>query len=164
MRRGRTRTVSSRYPGVIERRDGSISASKNRMRLAQAEDSAFTVILPLFNVMPFTLSARSGPNAFITATCHSDVSGVDPARWARAGRRADIKSRTERGLAPGRTACLFRRGLLGIVSRLLGLLVLPVKNSHRERTTRMPASCKSLKHKEQDLRGPLGAFLPEFAR
>ena len=59
-----------------------------------------TVILPLFKVMPFTLLAKSGPNAFITVTCHSDVSGVERARWARAGRRAEIKSRTVAGYEP----------------------------------------------------------------
>jgi hypothetical protein len=107
-----------------------------------------TVILPLFKVMPFTLLAKSGPSAFITVTCHSDASAVERARWARAGRRAEIKSRTERGAAPGRTGCLSRWGLLGIVSRLLGLRV-------RTGTTRMPAMCKSLKNKDR---------VPGFAR
>ena len=41
---GRTRTLSSRYPGTSSRRVGSISASAKRMRAAQAEDSATTVI------------------------------------------------------------------------------------------------------------------------
>ena len=39
---------------------GSASASANRMRAAQAEDSAITVILPLSRVQRFTLFARSG--------------------------------------------------------------------------------------------------------
>ncbi len=54
---------------------GSTSASAKRMRAAQAEDSAMTVILPLSRVHRFTLLASSGPNAFITATCHTDCFG-----------------------------------------------------------------------------------------
>jgi len=153
-RRGRTRTMSSRYPGVTARSSGSTSASLKRMRAAQAEESAITVIRPLSRAHRFTLLARSGPNAFITATCHSDASGAERARWARAGRRADIKSPAVLGLDPGRTVCLFRGGLLGIVSRLLGLMVLPIKHSLWERTFRVPARCKSLNHKAQDLKGP----------
>ena len=75
LRRGRTRTSSSRNPGVTARSAGSTSASAKRIRAAQAEDSATTVILPLSRVHRFTLLASSGPNAFITATCHSDVFG-----------------------------------------------------------------------------------------
>jgi hypothetical protein len=105
-----------------------------------------TVMLPLSSVHRFTLLARSGPNAFITATCHTDASGAERARWARAGRRAEIKSPAVLGLAPGRTVCLFRGGLLGIVSRLLGLMVL--------RCSRLPARYKSLNHKEQDRPDP----------
>jgi hypothetical protein len=144
--RGRTRTISSRYPGVTARSSGSASASRKRMRAAQAEDSAMTVILPLSRAHRFTLLARSGPNAFITATCHTDSSGAERARWARAGRRAEIKSPAVLGLEPGRTVCLFRGGLLGIVSRLLGLMVL--------RCSRLPARYKSLNNKEQDRKGP----------
>jgi len=163
-RRGRTRMVSSRNPGVISRSFGSISASAKRMRAAQAEDSAMTVILPLSSVHRFTLFASAGPSAFITATCHSDDSGAKRARSARAGRRAKIRSPAVVGFEPGRTVCLFRKGLLGIVSRLLGLTVLPVQNSHRERTSRMPASCKSLKYKEQGHRDPLCPVVAELAR
>jgi hypothetical protein len=117
-----------------------------RIRAAQAEDSAITVMLPPSRVHPFTLFARSGPNASITATCHTDVPGAERARWARAGRRAEIKSPAVVGLEPGRTVCLFRGGLLGIVSRLLGLMVL--------RCSRLPARYKSLNHKEQDREDP----------
>lgn len=145
-RRGRTRTSRPLKPGVALAM-GSSSASANRMRAAQAEDSAITVIVPPSRLQRFTLLARSGPNASITATCHSDASGAERARWARAGRRADIKSRAVTGL-PGRLPCLSRWGLLGIVSRPLGLTVLPVKTFDRERTTRMPALCKSLKYLE----------------
>ncbi len=144
--RGRTRTISSRYPGVAARSAGSASASLKRMRAAQAEDSAITVSLPLSRLHRFTLLASSGPNAFITATCHTDSSDAERARWARAGRRAEIKSPAVLGLDPGRTVCLFRSGLLGIVSRLLGLLVL--------RCPRLPARYKSLNHKEQDRKDP----------
>jgi hypothetical protein len=155
-RLGRTRTTSSRNPGVRVRSWGSASAKVNRMRAAQAEDSATTVILPLSRLQRFTLFASSGPSAFITATCHSDVSGLERARWARADRRAEIKSPAVRGLPPGRTVCLFRVGLLGIVSRLLGL--------NSERKNRMPARCKSLKYKEQDRRDPICPRVPELAR
>ena len=164
--------MSSRNPGAVPSRRtfsracswGSASASAKRIRAAQAEDSAITVIVPLSRLQRFTLFPSSNPNASITATCHSDASGVERARWARAGRRVDIKSPAVRGLEPGRTVCLFRIGLLGIVSRLLGLTVLPVQNSHRERTTRMPATCKSLKRKEQNRRDSLCPVVPEFAR
>jgi hypothetical protein len=145
-RRGRTRTISSRYPGVTARSSGSASASLKRMRAAQADDSAITVSFPLSRLHRFTLLARSVPNAFITATCHTDSSGAERARWARAGRRAEIKSPAVLGLDPGRTVCLFRSGLLGIVSRLLGLMVL--------RCSRLPARYKSLNHKEQDREDP----------
>ena len=144
---GRTRITSSRKSGVTARSCGSMSASANRMRLAQAEDSASTVILPLFKVIPFTLFANSGPRAFVTVTCHSDASGVERARWARAGRRAEIKSRTVRGAGPGRTGCLSRGGLLGIVSRLLGLVVLPLKDI-RGSDNVVPARCKPLMNKD----------------
>ena len=154
--RGRTRTISSRYPGVTARSSDSASASWNRMRAAQAEDSAMTVILPLSRVHRFTLMARSGPSAFITATCHTDSSGAERARWRRAGRRAEIKSPAVLGLEPGRTVCLFRGGLLGIVSRLLGLLVL--------RCFRLPARYKSLNHKEQDREDPNCSQGLELAR
>ena len=148
MRFGLTRTTASRKPGVASRSAGSASASANRMRLAQAEESALTVILPLFSVMPFTLLASSGPSAFITVTCHSDASGVERARWARVGRRDEIKSRTARGAGPGRTNCLSRMGLLGIVPRLLGLMVLPVKRLEGAMTTWVPARCKPLMNKD----------------
>ena len=144
--RGRTRTISSRYPGVTARSSGSASASLKRIRAAQAEDSTMTVILPLSRVHRFTLLANSVPNSFITATCHTDESGVERARWTRAGRRAEIKSPAVLGLDPGRTVCLFRGGLLGIVSRLLGLMVL--------RCSRLPARYKSLNHKEQGRKDP----------
>jgi hypothetical protein len=154
--RGRTRTTSSRNPGVTARSSGSISARTNRMRAAQAEESAITVILPLSRVLRFTLLASAGPSAFITATCHTDSSGAERARWARAGRRAEIKSPAVLGFEPGRTVCLFRRGLLGIVSRLLGLMVL--------RCSRLPARYKSLKHKEQGRKDPNCSQGLELAR
>jgi len=161
---GRTRTTSSRNPGVTARSSGSISASAKRIRAAQAEDSAITVILPLSRVHRFTLFPRSLPNAFITVNCHSDASGRERARWARAGRRAEIKSPAVTGLDPGRTVCLFRTGLLGIVSRLLGLMVLPIMPPSGERTLRLPARCKSLKHKEQGREVPTGYRVLELAR
>jgi hypothetical protein len=154
--RGRTRTTTSRYPGVAALSAGSASASWNRMRAAQAEESAMTVILPLSRAHRFTLFASSGPSAFITATCHTDVSGAERARWTRAGRRAEIKSPAVVGLEPGRTVCLFRGGLLGIVSRLLGLMVL--------RCSRLPARYKSLNHKEQDRKDPICPQGLELAR
>jgi hypothetical protein len=163
-RRGRTRTTSSRYPGVAARSSGSASASRNRMRAAQADDSAITVSVPLSRVHRFTLLARSGPNAFITATCHTDSPGAERARWRRAGRRAEIKSPAVLGLEPGRTVCLFRTGLLGIVSRLLGLMVLPVKSLEGRMTSRLPARYKSLNHKEQDRKGPNCSHGLELAR
>ena len=74
--RGRTRTISSRYPGVTAAQLGlRLRPALKRIRAAQAEDSAITVILPLSRVHRFTLLASSGPNAFITATCHTDVLG-----------------------------------------------------------------------------------------
>jgi len=145
-RRGRTRMSMVLKAGVTAAIE-AVSASANRMRAAQAEDSATTVIVPLSRLHRFTLLARSGPNASITATCHSDASGAERARWAKAGSRAEIKSRAVSGL-PGRLPCLSRWGLLGIVSRSLGLTVLPVKTFDREWTTRMPALCKSLKYLE----------------
>ena len=126
---GRTRTVSSRNPGTRRLRLGSNSASTKRMRAAQAEESATTVILPLSREQRFTLFANSGPNAVITATCHADVSSAAGAFSTSAGRRAEIKSPTDLGGDPWRTVCLSRRGLLGIVSRLLGLEVLQSKVS-----------------------------------
>jgi hypothetical protein len=162
--RGRTRTISSRYPGVAAFRSGSASASLKRIRAAQAEDSATTVSLPLSREHRFTLLARSGPNAFITATCHTDSSGAERARWRRAGRRAEIKSPAVAGLEPGRTVCLFREGLLGIVSRLLGLMVLPVKRLEGAMTSRLPARCKSLNHKEQGRKEPNCSSGLELAR
>jgi hypothetical protein len=162
--RGRTRTTSSRKPGASSRSCGSISARTKRMRAAQAEDSATTVILPLSRVHRFTLLANSVPNSFITATCHTDESGAERARWTRAGRRAEIKSPAVLGLEPGRTVCLFRSGLLGIVSRLLGLVVLLIMDSLGERTSRLPARCKPLKHKEQDHKGPHCSHGLELAR
>jgi hypothetical protein len=166
--RGRTLTTSSRKPGDTSASRayscGSASASAKRMRAAHAEESATTVIRPLSRLTRFTLLMSSFPSAFITVTCHSDVSGAERARWRRAGRRVEIKSPAVLGLDPERVVCLFREGLLGIVSRLLGLTVLPVKNSHRERTTRMPASLKSLKHMEEVRSGPLCPMVPEFAR
>jgi len=162
--RGRTRTTSSRNPGVRARSCGSISARTKRMRAAQTEDSATTVIFPLSSVQRFTLLANSVPNSFITATCHTDSSGRERARWARAGRRAEIKSPAVLGLDPGRTVCLFRSGLLGIVSRLLGLMVLPIMASPGERTFRLPARWKSLNHKEQGRKDPNCSPLLEQAR
>lgn len=162
--RGRTRTISSRYPGVTAFRSASASASLKRIRAAQAEDSATTVSLPLSRLQRLTLLARSGPNAFITATCHTDVSGAERARWSRAGRRAEIKSPAVAGLEPGRTVCLFREGLLGIVSRLLGLMVLPVKRLEGAMTSRLPAWCKSLNHKEEGRKDPDCSFGLELAR
>jgi hypothetical protein len=166
--RGLTRTTSSRNPGDRAAKrpwsSGSASASAKRMRAAQAEDSATTVIRPFSKLQRFTLFASSFPSTFITVTCHSDASGAERARWRRAGRRAEIKSPAVLGLVPERVVCLFREGLLGIVSRLLGLTVMPVKNSHRERTTRMPASLKSLKHIEEGRKGPLCPMVPELAR
>ena len=162
--RGRTRTTSSRNPGVMARSCGSISARTKRMRAAQAEDSATTVILPLSRLHRFTLLASSFPRAFITVNCHSDVSGRERARWARAGRRAEIKSPAVLGLDPGRTVCLFRGGLLGIVSRQLGLTVSPVKSLEGAMTYRLPAECKSLKHKAQDRKGPDSSPVLELAR
>jgi hypothetical protein len=162
--RGRTRTISSRYPGVTARNSGSTSASLKRIRAAQAEDSVITVSVPLSRAHRFTLLASEGPNAFITATCHSDSPGAERARWRRAGRRAEIKSPAVLGLEPGRTVCLFRRGLLGIVSRLLGLVVLPIMDSPGEQTSRLPARCKSLNHKEQDRKGPNCSHGLELAR
>ena len=161
---GRTRTISSRNPGVTARSSGSTSASLKRIRAAQAEDSATTVSLPLSRLHRFTLLARSGPNAFITATCHSDSPGTERARWRRAGRRAEIKSPAVEGLEPGRTVCLFREGLLGIVSRLLGLMVLPVKRLEGAMTSRLPARCKSLNLKEQGRRDPNCSLGLELAR
>jgi hypothetical protein len=124
-RRGLTRIRSSRKPGVTAAM-AAVSASANRMRAAQADDSATTVSVPFSSVQRFTLFARSGPSSVITATCHADVSGVERARCAKAGSRAEIKSRAVVGL-PGRMPCLSLWGLLGIVSRLLGLTVLPVR-------------------------------------
>ena len=141
---GRTRTVSSRNPGTRRPRLGSISASAKRIRAAQAEDSATTVSLPLSREQRFTLFASSGPNACITATCHSDASSVAGAPSTSIGRRAEIKSPTDLGGNPWRTLCLSRRGVFGIVSRLLGLTV-SLEHCSRERTTRMPAMCKALK-------------------
>jgi hypothetical protein len=86
------------------------------------------VIVPRWRLQRFTLFSKSGPSASITATCHSDSSGAERARWAKAGRRAEIKSRAVRGL-PGRGPCLSRGGLLGIVSSPLGLTVLSVETS-----------------------------------
>ena len=134
---GLTRTTSSRNPGTFPARPASRSASANRMRAAQAEDSATTVILPLSRLHRFTLLASSGPRAFITATCHSDVSSAPGARSTSAGRRIEIKSPTERGAGPGRTVCLSRWGLLGIVSR---------PQARYRLTGRMPAVRKSLKY------------------
>src|SRR5687768_17932301 len=90
------------------------SANAKRMRAAHAADSATTVSVPRSRLQRFTLFASSGPSAFITATCHSDASGALRARWAKAGNRAEIKSRAVVGL-PGRMLCLSRWGLLGIV-------------------------------------------------
>ena len=160
---GRTRTASSRNPGTSSRRVGSISASAKRMRAAQAEDSAMTVILPLSSEQRFTLFASSGPSAFSTATCHSDVPAASSALSTSVGRRAEIKSATVLGAPPIRTVCLSRRGLLGIVSRLLARVV-SLDRFLKERTTRMPAMCNSLKHKEQDLQGPVCHVPPELAR
>ena len=123
-----------------------------------------TVSVPLSRLQPFTLLASSLPNAFITATCHSDSAGSERARWTRAGRRADIKSPIVFGAEPGRIVCLFREGLLGIVSRLLGLTVLPDKTLLKGVDMRSPARCKSLKHKEQDRKGPVCRRFLELAR
>jgi hypothetical protein len=120
---GRTRTTNSRNPGTVSRKDGSRSASAKRIRAAQAEDSATTVILPAAQLQRFTLTASSAPNALITATCHSDVSEVLGAPSTSVGRRADIKSPTVLGENPWRALCLSRRGVLGIVSRLLALRI-----------------------------------------
>ena len=99
-------------------------------------------------------SPRSGPNAFITATCHTDVSGVERARWARAGRRAEIKSRAVRGL-PRADRLLVSGGSFGHSFAPAGPYGFAGQSPSRERTTRMPARCKPLKHKEQDPRDPL---------
>ena len=128
VREGRTRTASSRNPGTSLAIRSSPSASANRMRAAQAADSAVTVTFPLSRVQRFTLTANSGPKTAITATCHSDVSALAEARWARVGRRAEIKSPTVFGVDPGRTVRLSRRGLLGIVLRLLALTPLVYMN------------------------------------
>ena len=142
---GRTRTVSSRNPGTSLPRAGSISASAKRIRAAQAEDSATTVSFPLSREQRFTLFASSGPKASITATCHSDASAVAGAPLTRIGRRAEIKSPTDLGGNPWRTLCLSRRGVFGIVSRLLGLECIAVKRLDGAMTTGFPAGCKSLK-------------------
>ena len=163
-RRGRTRTVSSRKPGVIRRSSASISASANRMRAAQAEDSAMTVILPLSRVHRFTLFASPGPSALITATCHSDDSGAKRARSARAGRRAENQGSGRRGFRARADGLLVSGGSFGHSFAPAGPTVLPVQNSHRERTLRMPARCKSLKYKEQGRSDPLCPVVAEPAR
>src|SRR5512134_1236858 len=147
--RGRTRTCRPLNWGVTAAM-AVVSASAKRMRAAQAEESATTVIVPRSRLHRFTLLANSGPSAVITATCHADSCGTERARCAKAGSRVEIKSRAVVGL-PGRVPCLSRWGLLGIVSRLLALRILPMNHSpgHRERTTRMPAVSKSLTQKEQ---------------
>ena len=117
---GRTRTLSSRYPGTRSRSAGSMSARAKRILAAQAEDSAITVILPLSRLHRFTLLDSSAPKAPITATCHSDDLSVLGALSTSVGRRAEIKSLMVRGAEPGRTVCLSRWGLFGIVSRLRG--------------------------------------------
>src|SRR4029079_13843264 len=94
------------------------------MRAAQAEDSATTVMRPRSKVQRFTLTASSGPRAFITATCHSDDSEALGAPSTSFGGLPKMNSPIAVGGASGRIVCLFRRGVLGIVSRLLGLSVL----------------------------------------
>jgi hypothetical protein len=164
VRRGRTRTTRALYPGVSRFNCGSISARAKRIRAAQAEDSATTVIVPLSRLHRFTLFASSGPSASITATCHSDVSGTEKARCISAGRRAEIRSPAVLGRVPGRWVCLFREGLLGIVSRLLGLDEYLVKRLEGAMTTRLPARSKSLMCKEQGREDPRFRPGPESSR
>src|SRR5919109_3149394 len=97
------------------------------MRAAHAADSATSVMVPRSRLHRFTLFASSGPRAVITAPCHSDVSAALRARCAKAGSRAVIRSRAVVGL-PGRTVCLSRGGLLGIVLRPLSLAKLPKRS------------------------------------
>ncbi len=63
------------------------------------------------------------------------------ARSTSVGRRAEIKSPTDRGDNPWRIRLLVSGGLLGIVSRLLALVFRFEEIALRERTTRMPAMC-----------------------
>lgn len=162
--RGLTRTASGRKSGTSFRSCGSASARAKRILAAQLEDSVTTVILPPSSEHVLTLFPSSGPSAFITATCHSDDSGVERARSTSLGRRVEIKSPAVTGLPPGRTVCLFRVGLLGIVSRQLGLRVLPVKRLEGAMTSRLPAQCKPLKHQEQGLEDLSSRHPPELAR